>query len=79
MVLTPDTIQEATRWLPDTCAYKRLALQQPLAEWHPLISGNRNSVHKAGISVRGRCVAEHKVKPEDLEEHVVYWVEGFGE
>ena len=38
--------------LPDSCAYKRLYLGLPLPEWHPLISGNADSVYLAGHSVR---------------------------
>lgn len=79
MVLTPDNLQQSLRWLPDTCAYKRLTLQQPLPEWHPLITGDSNSVHTTGISARGRCLPETNVDIDALEEHVVYWVSGFGE
>lgn len=78
MVLTPDNLQQSIRWLPDTCAYKLLAQQQPLPEWHPLISGDSDSVHTAGISARGRCIPETAVDGETIEEHVVYWVSGFG-
>lgn len=79
LVLTPATLANRLRWLPATCAYKRLAQHQPLPSWHPLISGNVDSVHQAGISVRGRCVNEHEIALADLEERVVYWVDGFGE
>jgi hypothetical protein len=79
MVLTPDNLNEAMRWLPDTCGYKRIAQQQPLPDWHPLLTGDSMSTHAAGMSARGRCVSEMAVDENLIEEHVVFWVEGFGE
>jgi hypothetical protein len=53
---------EAFHWLPVTCAYRRLANDQDLPDWHPLITGSPDSVHDAGISVRGHAVSESKTK-----------------
>jgi uncharacterized cysteine cluster protein YcgN (CxxCxxCC family) len=61
-------------WLPTTCAYRKLAAGKPLEWWHPLVSGDPNSVHRAGISVRGRALAERDVAPEDLETRIVSWI-----
>ena len=62
-------------WLPDSCAYRLLAAGKDLHWWHPLVSGTRASVHEAGISVRGKCMSEEYVNPEQFEDHVIRWVE----
>ena len=60
--------------LPDTCAYRLRAEGQPLPEWHPLVSGDPESVHIAGISVRGKVVSEEYIHPDQLPEHMISWV-----
>lgn len=61
-------------WLPATCAYRMLEEGRPLEDWHPLISGRAESVHEAGISVRGCVISEDLVHPDDFEDHIVQWV-----
>lgn len=73
VVLTPDTVQE-TYWLPDTCAYRLIAEGLPLFDWHPLVSGDPESVHRAGMSVAGQVLAESTVAEEDFEDHIIRWV-----
>ncbi len=46
----------------------------PLFDWHPLVSGDPESVHTAGISERGRVVHENTVNQDDLEDYVIRWV-----
>ena len=57
LVLAPDKPQ-VFRWLPGTCAYRRLADGDGLPDWHPLITGDPESVHTAGISMRGKAISE---------------------
>ena len=62
-------------WLPDSCAYRLVSEGRDLPEWHPLISGDKNSVHKAGISIQNKVINENTVAEEDLEEYVIHWVQ----
>jgi uncharacterized cysteine cluster protein YcgN (CxxCxxCC family) len=62
-------------WLPLSCAYRRLANRQSLEWWHPLVSGDPDTVHQAGISVRGKTVPEASVSREDLEDHIIHWID----
>jgi len=55
-------------WLPSTCAYRLRAAGEPLPDWHYLISGDRDAVHRAGQSVKGWTVSE--VDVGDLEHHL---------
>ncbi|NIJ07420.1 hypothetical protein FHS31_001016 [Sphingomonas vulcanisoli] len=66
--LTPAKL-ETLDWLPSTCAYRLVAEGQPLPEWHHLISGDPESVHRAGISTRGWTVSEDEAG--ELEFHLV--------
>lgn len=58
-------------WLPESCAYRRRAADEPLPEWHPLLTGDPESVMRAGASVAGRVVSETEAGP--LEHHIVDW------
>jgi len=71
--LTPESLKEIN-WLPPSCAYVRLAEGKDLYWWHHLVSGDPETVHIAGASVRGRVGAsEVDVPDRDLEDHIVKW------
>ena len=59
----------ALAWLPSTCAYRLRSEGKPLPDWHYLVCGDREAVHRAGMSVRGWTVAEDEAG--DLEHHLV--------
>ncbi|MCT7374933.1 YcgN family cysteine cluster protein [Chelativorans salis] len=70
--LTPENVRKLT-WLPATCAYRLVAEGKDLAWWHPLISGDPETVHEAGISMRGRVRAleDELDAPEDYFPYVL--------
>lgn len=72
--LAPDMAGDL-QWLPVTCAYRLRARGKPLPEWHPLVSGDPESVHRAGVSIRGRAISDEYVHPDGYDEHIVRWVE----
>ena len=72
--LTPDNVLEF-KWLPVSCAYRRIAEGKPLEPWHPLISNRSDSVHEAQISVQDKVVSEASVHENQLEDMIIKWVE----
>ncbi len=71
--LTYKLVKQVT-WLPETCAYRRRAEDRPLPSWHYLLSGDRDAVQRAGVSVIGRAISETVAGP--IEHHIVDWPEG---
>ncbi|MGE4325041.1 MAG: YcgN family cysteine cluster protein [Pseudodonghicola sp.] len=71
IVLRPENIDTHAYWMPQTCAYRLLWEGLPLYDWHPLISGDPESVHRAGVSVRHRTVPEFEVPEEDWEDYII--------
>ena len=71
--LTVESVGEMY-WLPATCAYRLVYEGKDLPAWHPLVSGDPLSVHKAGMSVKGKTVSQDEVHEDALEDHIVFWV-----
>lgn len=71
VTLTPADLADPY-WLPDTCSYRLLAEGKDLPRWHPLVSGNPDSTHEAGMHICGRVVCESQA--DDLEQHLIEWV-----
>ncbi|MES1203431.1 MAG: YcgN family cysteine cluster protein [Pseudomonadota bacterium] len=72
--LTPETVGELS-WLPKTCAYRLVHEGQDLRWWHPLISGDPETVHAANVSVRGKTRPQGRLKPRHLIKRITRWPE----
>ncbi|MEW8692108.1 MAG: YcgN family cysteine cluster protein [Candidatus Thiodiazotropha endolucinida] len=71
VTLTPEDLNDPY-WLPQTCAYRLLAEGKQLPDWHPLITGDPESVKNAGHSIRGKVIRESAA--DDWEHHLVDWI-----
>ena len=71
IVLRPTNIESHLYWMPQTCAYRLLYEGKPLADWHPLVSGSSETVHDAGVSMRGQTYSEYDVADDDWENHII--------
>lgn len=69
--LTPKTLAKIAYWMPATCAYKLLSQGKPLPDWHPLVTGDPESTHKSGMSVKDITVSEAVVPEEDWEDYLI--------
>ena len=76
IALTPGNI-ERLPWMPLSCAYRRLHEGKPLPRWHPLVTGDPQSVHTSGASIRGQTISEASLaQPDDaLDFSAPEWLE----
>lgn len=69
--LTAKNLSDHAYWMPATCAYRLLWQGRALPDWHPLLTGDPESVHAAGVSARGMTVPEFEVAEDDWEQHII--------
>ncbi len=70
LMLSADSVRERY-WLPATCAYRLLWEGKDLPPWHPLVSGDTETVHASGISVRRKVISEAYVDPKTLAAYII--------
>jgi uncharacterized cysteine cluster protein YcgN (CxxCxxCC family) len=68
--LTPENLDQI-QWMPPSCSYRVLKEGRQLADWHHLLSGDKNTIHESEKSIKGKYIDETQV--DDLQEHVVEW------
>ncbi len=77
--LVPDCVKidsenvHGLNFMPSTCAYRLLSEGKELQWWHPLVSGRRDTVYKAGMSIRYRAISEDEIDEDALPDHMVDW------
>ena len=71
IVLTPETIGDVAYFMPATCAYRLRHEGKPLPDWHPLVTGDPDSTHKAGMSMKGRTLPEFEVPEDEWEDYLI--------
>lgn len=71
VVLRAETLHEISHWMPKTCAYRLLHEGAALPDWHPLITGDSETLHDLGISYRGKLISELEVSDEDEQNFMI--------
>ncbi|HVY88488.1 MAG TPA: YcgN family cysteine cluster protein [Hyphomonadaceae bacterium] len=73
--LTPEVVATVD-WLPESCAYRLVHEGKDLHDWHHLVCGDRNEVHRRGYSAKGRVRSEEGVDDDEAMEYVIDWFHG---
>jgi uncharacterized cysteine cluster protein YcgN (CxxCxxCC family) len=68
--LTPESVRTLD-WLPDSCAYRLRSEGKPLYWWHPLVSGDPETVHRSGVSVRDMAISETRAGARCYEDFAI--------
>lgn len=71
VVMDQESLERIIDWMPRSCAYRLIHDGHDLHDWHPLLTGDPMSVHRAGQSLMGRMTAEYDVDEDDLEDYII--------
>ena len=71
IVLTPETLRDVAYFMPASCTYRLVHEGKPLPEWHHLITGDKDSIHRAGASMQGQTVPEFEIPEEEWENYLI--------
>jgi len=71
--LTPEMVRTIS-WLPESCAYRRISEGRGLASWHPLVSGTKETVRSADVSICSWAVPENCIHLSELDVYVIDWI-----
>jgi uncharacterized cysteine cluster protein YcgN (CxxCxxCC family) len=72
--LTPKNVPKLD-WLPRTCGYRLVSEGKDLYWWHPLVSGDAETVHTSRASVRGKTRPEGRLQMTGLIKRITRWPE----
>lgn len=72
--LKPEDVEQF-QWLPSSCAYRLISEGKPLPQWHHLVCGDPQAVHRLGHSVLDKVIAETEIDEDDYEECIVHWID----
>ena len=70
--LTPQNLADVY-WLPSTCAYRLLQDGKALPGWHPLLTGDKQTVEDAGQRTVGRVIPMSMIDEKNWEDHIIDW------
>lgn len=66
--ITPDNIHELS-WLPESCSYILVANNKDLPEWHHLLTGSTEEMHRLKKSVKHRV--RYANKNTNYQDHII--------
>ncbi len=70
LILDKDNIADFG-YLPSTCAYRLRYENKDLPDWHPLVAGDKQLMHRQKQSIKGWFYSEEHVHDDELINFIV--------